>query len=88
MAELKEKKFGYVVNPPPGPHKHIIPHIPGNPFMQPPPPPVPLPPGMTMQDWMAYINSYIDVRARQLYDRLKDIKESTIDAFNFIVLVD
>ena len=52
-AELKEKKFGYVVQPPPCPHHH--------PF---PPPPGPIPPGMTMQDWMTYINSYIDVRAR------------------------
>jgi len=51
MAELKEKKFGYVVCPP---HHHCIP----------PCPPGPIPPGMTVKDWTEYINSYIDVRAR------------------------
>ena len=64
-SDLKEKKFGYVVQPPPCPCPH--PH----PF---PPPPGPIPPGMTVQDWMTYINSYIDLRARQLYDKLKDLK--------------
>jgi hypothetical protein len=58
-AELKEKKFGYVVHPPYHPPC--------------PPPPPPCPPGMSMTDWIAYINSYIDVRARQLYDKLKDL---------------
>ena len=60
-AELKEKKFGYVVEQPSCPHHP--------PF---PPPPGPIPPGMTVADWTNYINSYIDVRARQLYDKLKD----------------
>ena len=64
-SDLKEKKFGYVVQPPPCPCPH--PH----PF---PPPPGPIPPGMTVQDWLTYINSYIDLRARQLYDKLKDLK--------------
>ena len=67
MAELKEKKFGYVVQPPfPPPPPPPKPY----PF---PPPPRPLPPGMTVADWTAYINSYIDVRARQLYDKLKGL---------------
>ena len=60
MADLTEKKFGPVI-PPPRPHPV--------PF----PPAMPIPPGMTMQDWMSYINSYIDVRARQLYDKLKSL---------------
>ena len=59
MAELKEKKFGYVVCPP---HHHCIP----------PCPPGPIPQGMTVKDWTEYINSYIDVRARQIYDKLKN----------------
>lgn len=54
MAELKEKKFGYVVQPP-------CPHHP--PF---PPPP----PGVTVQDLMTYINQYVDVRAKQIYNKL------------------
>ena len=63
MAELKPKKFGYVVHPPPPPPAYVFP--------TPPPPP----PGMSMTDWIAYINSYIDVRARQLYDKLKKLYE-------------
>lgn len=35
------------------------------------PPPPPSFAGMTMQEWMNYINQYIDVRARQIYDKLK-----------------
>jgi len=61
MAELTEKKFGYVVN---SPH-HCHPPC--------PPPPRPIPPSMTVKDWMEYINSYIDVRARQIYDKLKKL---------------
>lgn len=55
MAELKEKKFGYVVQPPcPGHH----------------PPFPPPPPGVTVQDLMTYINQYVDVRAKQIYNKL------------------
>lgn len=61
MSELQEKKFGYVVHPP---HHHCIP---------PCPPPGPIPPGMSVKDWTDYINSYIDVRARQIYDKLKNM---------------
>lgn len=57
--ELKPKKFGYVVHP-----------LPPHPPMPPLPPP---PPGISMADWISYINSYIDVRARQLYDKLKSL---------------
>ena len=57
MSEMQEKKFGYVVHPP---HHHCF-----------PPPPGPIPPGMSVKDWTDYINSYIDVRARQIYDKLK-----------------
>ena len=64
-AELKERKFGYVVQPPSCPHHHPVP-----PF---PPPPFLIPPGMTVADWTNYINSYVDVRARQLYEKLKKI---------------
>lgn len=28
---------------------------------------------VTMGDWMQYINTYIDVRARQIYDKLKGL---------------
>lgn len=68
MAELKPKKFGYVVHPPPPPPPYVFP--------TPPPPP----PGMSMTDWIAYINSYIDVRARQLYDKLKKLYESQVES--------
>ena len=61
MSELQEKKFGYVVHPP---HHHCVP---------PCPPPGPIPPGMSVKDWTDYINSYIDVRARQIYDKLKGL---------------
>ena len=64
--EMTEKKFGYVVNPPKPPMPPC-----------PPPPPVrplpPIPPGFAVRDWLAYINSYVDVRARQLYDKLKKL---------------
>ena len=83
-AELKEKKFGYVVQPPPPPHCHHHPPFHGA-----------IPPGMTVEDWTTYINSYIDVRARQLYDKLKDLYSSggvvvdtTERAHNFILLKD
>ena len=39
----------------------------------------PAPPGFTVKDWVAYINSYIDVRARQLYDKLKGLYSQQID---------
>lgn len=68
MAELKPKKFGYVVHPPPPPNFH-----------PPYPPPPPPPPGISMTDWIAYINSYIDVRARQLYDKLKELYNKKIE---------
>ena len=61
--DLTEKQFGYVV-PPVCHHHHPIP--------PPPPPPAP-PPGISMQDWMNYINAYIDVRARQMYEKLKEL---------------
>ena len=62
MADLKEKKFGFVVQ------KH-------HPHCHPCPPPFPgsIPPGINMQDWINYINSYIDVRARQMYEKLKKL---------------
>ena len=53
--DLKPRKFGYLVYPPP-------------PF--PPHPPAP-PPGIHVSDWIAYINSYIDARARQIYEKVK-----------------
>lgn len=68
MAELKPKKFGYVVHPP---------HPPA--FNAPYPPPPPPPPGISTTDWIAYINSYIDVRARQLYDKLKSLYQQKIE---------
>jgi hypothetical protein len=90
MADLKEKKFGYVVQPPPPPHIHPHPHP--HPFL-PPLPPGPVPPGMTVQDWMTYINSYIDVRARQLYDKLKSLYSQQLgnsddDIHNYILFRD
>ena len=63
--EMTEKKFGYVVNPP----KPPMPPCPPPPY----PPPPPMPPGFSVRDWLAYINSYVDVRARQLYDKLKKL---------------
>ena len=61
---LNERKFGYVVQPN---HHHCHPCPP------PPPYPMPIPPGISTQDWIQYINTYIDVRARQIYDKLKKI---------------
>ena len=66
MAEQTEKKFGYVVNPPKPPCPPIPPPFPPRPLP-------PIPPGMNVRDWLAYINSYVDVRARQLYDKLKKL---------------
>lgn len=48
---------------------------------------------MSMTDWIAYINSYIDVRARQLYDKLKGLYEGQVDSsdntvHNYILLRD
>lgn len=74
MAELKEKKFGYVVQPPPPP-PCPLPHFPIK-------APFPIPPGMNVQDWTLYINSYIDVRARQLYDKLKKLMQQQQTADN------
>ena len=74
MAELKAKKFGYVVHPPPPPNFH-----------PPYPPPPPPPPGISMTDWIAYINSYIDVRARQLYDKLKGLYNAKIEETDDLV---
>lgn len=51
MAEMTERKFGYMPPPPP----HQCPHD-GH---------------ISMGEWMQYINAYIDVRARQIYDKLK-----------------
>ena len=64
MSDLKEKKFGFVVHPP---HP-----MPCNPYPFPCPVPGPIPPGIHTQDWLSYINSYIDVRARQMYEKLKE----------------
>lgn len=64
MAELKPKKFGYVVHPPAPPKFNV---------------PPPAPPGISTTDWIAYINSYIDVRARQLYDKLKSLYNQQIE---------
>lgn len=33
---------------------------------------MPIPPGISTHDWIQYINSYIDIRARQIYDKLKE----------------
>ena len=53
----------------------------------------PTPPGFTVKDWVAYINSYIDVRARQLYDKLKGMYNQKIDEndgveHNYVLLKD
>ena len=45
----------------------------------------PTPPGFTVKDWVAYINSYIDVRARQLYEKLKGKYQQKIDDTDGIV---
>ena len=75
MSDLKEKKFGYIVNNQPCPgHFH------------PPYPPMPPPvPGVTMKDLIQYVNSYIDVRAKQIYEKIKEHqggidKQEIIDA--------
>ena len=75
MSDLKEKKFGYIVNNQPCPgHLH------------PPYPPMPPPiPGVTMKDLIQYVNSYIDVRAKQIYEKIKEQwggidKQEIIDA--------
>lgn len=66
MAEQTERKFGYMIPPP---HDCNC--------VQPPHGCVQPPHGcathheVSMADWMHYINSYIDVRARQIYDKLK-----------------
>jgi hypothetical protein len=67
MAQLKPKKFGYVVQPPPPPQFNA-----SCPAMPAPPP------GISTSDWIAYINSYIDVRARQLYDKLKGLYQQVV----------
>ena len=81
MAELKEKKFGYAVVPP-------CPPCPPHPL--PPFPPGPIPPGMTVHDWVQYINNYVDVRARQIYNKLKDELDigSTEKVHNKLLLKD
>ena len=67
MAVKKStSNMGYAIKP------NLPPYPPCRPY-PPPPPPNPIPPGLTVQDWMMYINSYIDVRARQLYDKLRDL---------------
>jgi hypothetical protein len=67
--DLKPRKFGYMVYPPP-------------PF--PPHPPAP-PPGIHVSDWIAYINSYIDARARQIYEKVKGlVQESGIQSVGFL----
>lgn len=75
MSDLKEKKFGYIVNNQPCPG-HLHPPYP------PMPPPVP---GVTMKDLIQYVNSYIDVRAKQIYEKIKEHqggidKQEIIDA--------
>ena len=44
----------------------------------------PTPPGFTVKDWVAYINSYIDVRARQLYDKLKGLYTQQVDSDSIV----
>lgn len=39
----------------------------------PPPHQCPSHGNISMSDWMQYINTYIDVRARQIYDKLKGL---------------
>lgn len=65
-----KRKFEPIVNqgkvqcpPPPPPCPHPLP----------PPGPCPHPHGQIFQGCIAYINSYIDVRMRQLYIKLKDL---------------
>ena len=65
-AKKSSSNMGYAIKP------NLPPYPPCRPY-PPPPPPGPIPPGLTVQDWMMYINSYIDVRARQLYDKLKEL---------------
>lgn len=40
---------------------------------------------VTMGDWMQYINTYIDVRARQIYDKLKALIPSGGQYVNRII---
>ena len=45
----------------------------------------PAPPGFTVKDWVAYINSYVDVRARQLYDKLKGLYSQKVEENDNVV---
>lgn len=88
---METKKFEPIVNqgqgmfcPPPAP--------PPCPHPLPPPGPCPAPHGQIFQGCIAYINSYIDVRMRQLYIKLKEtirkIAENCFGPWNYIILRD
>ena len=87
---METKKFNPIVNqgqstscppmPPPGPHP------------VPPPGPCPHPHGQIFQGCVAYINSYIDVRMRQLFIKLKKLVQTIAEKFcgpwDYIILRD
>lgn len=74
-SDLKPKKFGYVVQPPVScPHHHH--NHPPHPVSSPPPIP---PPNVAIDDILEYVNKYVDVRAKQLYDKLKEKIQKQID---------
>lgn len=43
---------------------------------------------ITMGEWMHYINTYIDVRARQIYDKLKALIPTSSGVVNKIIAGD
>ena len=43
---------------------------------------------VTMGEWMHYINTYIDVRARQIYDKLKALIPTSSGVVNKIIAGD
>lgn len=77
-STMEAKTFG----PLPGNCQH---HCPPVAFPPPPPPPPHVCPThgfLSPNDWMRYINQYIDVRARQIYDKLKALikkQETPVD---------
>ena len=58
--------------PPPCPHPHPLP----------PPVPCPHPHGKIFQGCVTYINSYIDIRAKQLYAKIKDYVKKIASKYN------
>ena len=62
-SDLKPKKFGYVVQPPPPVNCHHHP-----PVM-----------AFTVDDVVDYVNKYVDVRVKQLYGKVQDNIEDKID---------